>query len=420
MPNFLWAFTSDNSTSAGGSSISSNAVTPLPKLSPSGSQPNNVSNAGSTKGNQLVNVVRDFYWTYTKPGDVSRAETPRIILTERKLKTNALIAQIKYSLTNTLNPAKSIISDASKLFSPITSVLGKAIDSATPSAGLAATGLDQTLGAAGQAIGGAIATAAGAAYNLANSVANNSIFGDNNPTTAGPYLQPYRNLYLTEPTNWVYILPYFSDNQAAQGNSFSESGSPLKGPLGVAANAAVTAVTDIAEAASSLASPTQITYVEKTKFFQYDTDGGETMDIEFPLINTGSVSYDDVVRNWQFLFLLIYQNRPGKTGFNTVDQPVIYEAEIPGTKFFPYCYISSITVDFVGARREMPINIPVSSSTINSAQTSQGATNGVRTINTIIPDAYRVKISLKSLTANTRNFMAHMITQQSIIETGTK
>lgn len=355
-----------------------------------------------------------------KPGDVSRAETPRIILTERKLKTNALIAQIKYSLTNTLNPAKSIISDASKLFSPITSVLGKAIDSATPSAGLAATGLDQTLGAAGQAIGGAIATAAGAAYNLANSVANNSIFGDNNPTTAGPYLQPYRNLYLTEPTNWVYILPYFSDNQAAQGNSFSESGSPLKGPLGVAANAAVTAVTDIAEAASSLASPTQITYVEKTKFFQYDTDGGETMDIEFPLINTGSVSYDDVVRNWQFLFLLIYQNRPGKTGFNTVDQPVIYEAEIPGTKFFPYCYISSITVDFVGARREMPINIPVSSSTINSAQTSQGATNGVRTINTIIPDAYRVKISLKSLTANTRNFMAHMITQQSIIETGTK
>jgi hypothetical protein len=35
----------------------------------------------------------------------------------------------------------------------------------------------------------------------------------------------------------------------------------------------------------------------------------------------------------------------------------------------------------------------------------------------IIPDAYRVRISLKSMTANTKNFMQHMISNHNVVET---
>ena len=117
---------------------------------------------------------------------------------------------------------------------------------------------------------------------------------------------------------------------------------------------------------------------------------------------------------------MVYQNRPGKTGFNTVDQPVIYEARIPGTKFFPYCYISSLNVEFAGSRRELAINIPSVNSSVDPTGSSTSTSTGASTINAIIPDAYRVKITLKSLTANTRNFMAYMVSSPNVIQTGTQ
>jgi hypothetical protein len=420
MANYLWQFTSNNSTNIGGQSTTSNAVTPLPVLGPAGAGPNNISNIGNTYGNQLVNVVRDFYWTYSKPGDTSRAEVPKVILTERRLKTNALVAQLKYSLTNIANPASSIASNAAKTFGAISSVFSDYLGSGTVSKAIT-TGINATGSGVG-AVANFTAGVATEAANVANSFYNRLDIGDNNPTVnSNPLLQPYQSLYITEPTNWVYMLPYFTDNQATQGNSFSDTGSPMKGILGGLANAAVEKATGLSENLSTLASPTQVTFVEKTKFFQYDSDGSgaETVDIEFPLINTGSVSYDDVVRNWQLLYLLIYQNRPGKTGINTVDQPVIYQVEIPGTKFFPYCYMQSINIDFVGSRREMPITVPSAAAITNSTQTSQSVINGTQTINTVIPDAYKVRITLKSLTANTRNFMAYMLSTHNIIETGT-
>ena len=391
MANFLWGFTNNNSSNASGQTTTTNAVTPMPKLGPAGSKPNNIANIGSNTGNQQVNVVRDFYWTYSKPGDVSRAETPSIILTERALRTNALISQLKYSLGATANSVPDVVAKI-KQFSDSTG-LTKLIDN-----GVSAVNSTQV----GQQITSAVT----------------NTFADNNPTIDNsPYLQPYKNLYLTEPTGWVYILPYFDNNQAIQSNSFSETGTT--GGIGKLLGAGAVLATDTAEIVSSIASPTQITYVERTKFYQYSGDGGETINIEFPLINTGSVTYDDVVRNWQLLFLLVYQNRPGKTGFNTVEQPVIYQVEVPGVKFFPYCYITSINIDFVGSRREMSIDIPSNDSFVNNTQTSMGVSSTTKRINTVIPDAYKIRISLQSMTANTKNFMNHMLFNHSIIETAT-
>jgi hypothetical protein len=193
------------------------------------------------------------------------------------------------------------------------------------------------------------------------------------------------------------------------------------GGLGDVAAPFLGMITEAAEVTAALNNPTQISYIEKTKFYNYPSDG-EDINIEFPLINTGEVTFDDVVRNWQFLFLLVYQNRPGKTSQNTVDQPVIYQAEIPGINFFPFCYVTSISIDFMGARREMSINIPTTNTTTsflgNIAGQFLGESSGTTAIKAIIPDAYRVRISLKSMTANTKNFMQHMISNHNVVESG--
>lgn len=396
MPNYLWSFapstpsyTSSTTTPQGsynnGTAPSQNAIAPMPGFSNSG----------------IINVVRDFYWTYSPAGDAGRAEVPRIQLTERRLKTNSLVAQLQYTLGAAKNGANAVAGD---------------IRGGSCIAGLIA-GLGSALGD----------VTGGIAQSTVNGITSNgtlagaqSTMQDNNPTTtSSPFLQPYKNLYITEPTGWVYTLPYFDNNQSTSSNAFDETMAGAEGFFGAIKSSVQDYTSELADITTQLGSPTQYTFIEKTKFYQYASDNGESINVEFPLINTGAATYDDVVRNWQFLYLLVYQNRPGKTGLNTVEQPVIYEVNVPGTKFFPYCYISNLTVDFVGSRRELTLNIPSITSAVGSTGSSINDATGTSSINAIIPDAYKVSITLQSMTANTKNFMAHMVSSNNVIQTGT-
>jgi len=384
MPSFLWSFTNSDTGIGGLTQLTS---VNLPKI---------VSAGASSQ----INVVKDFYWTYSKLKE-GRQEVPRIILTERKLRTNALVSQLKYSLGQVSNNLTQSIRNINTF--------------------AANNGASESLKNFIGSLEGGVQDVAGKVDNFGRMLSSNYADDNNSTVNGSKWLEPYRNLYLTDPTNWVYVLPYFDNNQANQTNSFSDSGKV--GGIGDAFGAPIVgAVSELAEVSASINNPTQITYIEKTKFYNYPTEG-EDINIEFPLINTGEVTFDDVIKNWQFLFLLVYQNRPGKTSQNTVDQPVIYQAEIPGIKFFPFCYVTSITIDFMGSRREMTINVPTtnsSSSPLGSiAGQFVGSTTSSTAIQAIIPDAYRIRISLKSMTANTKNFMQHMISNHSIVETGT-
>jgi hypothetical protein len=441
MANYLWGF---NNNVTGTSSVSPNTID-LPTITPAGKTSNNYSTQSTTTQTSLVNVVRDFYWTYSPVGDIARAEVPRIILTERKLRTNALISQLKYSLgqaysggTQTLQNLQQFGSSTgataalqnagNKLSQFLAGLVPGAVAAGAESIASGASGLvtDTT-----SKIGGVAANSdtlqqgIAAAKNIGAQVSDalgQTFADDNNPTVnSSPWLAPYRNLYLTDPTGWVYVLPYFNNNQANQSNSFSDSGSVGSGPIAGAMQAAANVTNDVAGLFASLNSPAQITYIEKAKFYNYDSNSGEDITVEFPLINTGSVTYDDVVRNWQFLFLLLYQNRPGKTSQNTVDQPVIYQVEVPGVKFFPFCYIQGLNIEFVGSRRELNINVPTSSSiTSDAGDLGQSMSNasGSVSIPVVIPDAYKVTISLKSMIANSKNFMQHMIGPHQLVEAG--
>jgi len=389
MPNYLWSFapadpsltttnTSPQGTNSTGTTPSQDAIVPIPQLSPSA-------------GKNIINVVRDYYWTYSPLGDASRTEVPRIQLTERRLKTNSLVAQLQYTLGAAATNIQSLGQD-------LNGVGGSYVANLI------------------NGLGGAAASGAKSVANSTGNQATVQALTDNNDTTKNSFLQPYRNLYITEPTGWIYTLPYFDNNHSKTDNAFNDT-STGTGGIG-------DKISEIASKATEqigvLASPTEYTFVEKTKFYDYDSNGGESITVEFPLINTGAATYDDVVRNWQLLYLLVYQNRPGKTGYNTVEQPVIYEVNIPGTKFFPYCYISNLNVDFVGSRRELALNIPSNIGAVDAPQSSTSIKTGTSTVNAIIPDAYRVSITLKSMTANTRNFMAYMVSSQNVIQTSTE
>jgi hypothetical protein len=440
MPNFLWGFINN---SIGTSSSSPNTLA-LPEIKPAGSISNGISTGSIKTPTSLVNVVRDFYWTYSPVGDVARAEVPRIILTERKLRTNALISQLKYSLGQTFSGGAQTLQNIQQFGSStgataalqnvgsgLTNFLSSLTNSAAGQAvGQAAQGLGTAVTDEASKVGGQMANSsvvqtgldiAKNAYAQVSNAVGSAFADDNNPTVnSSPWLAPYRNLYLTDPTGWVYVLPYFNNNQTTQSNSFADSGETgvISDLLGKPAAAAVTGAAGFF---ASLNSPAQITYIEKTKFYNYPTEG-EDITVEFPLINTGNVTYDDVVRNWQFLFLLVYQNRPGKTSQNTVDQPVIYQVEVPGNKFFPFCYIQSLNIEFMGSRREMNITVPSNTSVsadLGLAGQAIGSQVSSVSIPAIIPDAYKVTISLKSMIANSKNFMQHMIGPHQLISTGT-
>ena len=375
--------------------------------------PNNTP-LGSGQGSSLstplgntVDVVRNFYWTYSKLGD-ARQEVPKIYLKELRLKTNALISQLKYSYGVTKETVQALVGEFPDAFkNQMTSFIGNTIEQ----------GEDylQKL--------------------LPQTVDTNPVYNKN------PQLNPYKNLYITDPTGWEFVMPYFENYNNMQSNTFSQdANNPFVGLISQAA----AGVTDIASAMSMLRSPTQISFVEKSKFYNYSEEG-EEFTFMFPLINTGSVTFEDVVRNWELIFLLLYNNKPSRKNKSLIEPPVLYQVEIPGVKFLPFCYVSQMAVDFQGSRRELsfdlpyienlnldaapPTRLPPGSSifnnllnrAFNSVPQVRGFVNTStpRRINAIIPDAYVIKITLKSLIAESKNFMYSILNQGSLVSTRT-
>lgn len=117
------------------------------------------------------------------------------------------------------------------------------------------------------------------------------------------------------------------------------------------------------------------TYIEKPQFYQYDkSDNGLT--VEFVLSNTIN---DDWQKNATLVKRLTYINRPLRKDSITVDPPRIYSVRVPGHRYIRWAYCESFSVDLMGARR-----------IIN---------------NVIVPEAYKISMSFKSLTLEHAGFL---------------
>jgi hypothetical protein len=200
-------------------------------------------------------------------------------------------------------------------------------------------------------------------------------------------------------------MPYFSNNQNNVNNSFGENDRILNntafnyeyGPFGFFSQLKDITL-DLAKTVSrnvNIFEPG--IYIEKPKFYEFQSSG-TPISFAFPLINTGHSTFEDVLNNWQLLFMLTYQNRPNRKTRDLIDPPCIYEITIPGVKYFPFAYISKMSISYIGNRRKMYLTVPV-----------QG---GGVPIDTIVPDAYEVSITLTPLIAESQNFLYSMLTDK--------
>jgi hypothetical protein len=441
MPNRIWAFKWDYTTSTyiagkGGLATRSDIESATPSLVPpttDGYTKNQNVVKAITDYIQTVNVARDYPWTYSKPGEGARQEVPKIYMLEKRLKTNAFISSLVYSFANAQTGAQEIIDTLEKnnigtgeggFLSVLKDLQQSAVNGAYYAAGSISNFINnkQIKGPTDENTFSQIVETGKSTLNpIFNFFRDRAI--DNNPIFEDPLLTAYKNLYPCINTGWNYVFPYFDDYFSSSQNIFGDdTGMNVLNLIKTGAEA----FQSIAGLAGAITRPFGFSFQEKAKFYNFPSEG-EEFKFEFPLINTGSTTFDEVVKNWQLIYLLLYQNKPARINRNVIEPPVLYEVSIPGQKFYPFCYISNIEVDFKGSRRELEFNLDYTNTVLNdtlpvplTGPTQPGtppesSIKDIKTITetkkfrTIIPDAYVIRITLKALTAETRNFMAYTV-----------
>lgn len=317
-----------------------------------------------------INVVTDFPWT-NSPKD-SRKDVPRLQLLEQRVVLNSTITNMIYSALASADNISSLGNTTQGL-----------IDRFFPKADN--TDLSNSNDASAAAEANEDASTKKKLRDQFEKVLQGGFF----KTFGSNVLKPYEALYATEYTGFNYYFPYLNDAYREVNNTFGEG----EGNLASGVADLVRGVADITNVLN-VAKPG--TYIEKSKQFTMG-DRGRTLTVNIPLLNTGS--FEDVRRNWQLIFGLVYQNRPGRVSKSIIDQPVIYEVNLPGVAYMPYAYISNLSVNFLGSRREMEFDVPVMD------DGSGGSSRNIGNIRTVIPDAYQLTITVEGLNEETRNFI---------------
>lgn len=189
------------------------------------------------------------------------------------------------------------------------------------------------------------------------------------------YLKSYENIYGVKKTNFIYRLPYLEDSFKTISNNWSRQGSILATPIQFMA------------ALTAAVSPG--VGIDFSKTFQYP-DAGPSYNMTFYLDNTRFDDISEWMKNYRFIFLLIYQNLPNRINKSALTPPVIYQSSLPGVFSYRWSFLSNINVNFIGVRRKMP---PFK------------VTRNTSSTEVIIPEGYEVQLTLTSLTPETKNLM---------------
>lgn len=343
---FIWSFDSESFTNQEGPKlIGANGTGPLVgKL------------FGSAVGGDIepdiakytyVNVSRDFPWTLNNERD----EVPRVILKEMQQNSSALLTRGKYYLTQPFTTVSTLVGASNDL-----------LDSYT--------GLYET-------------SDTGFYYDL--------------PNLKGEYMTTGTNSFGDEQKKLGDLIKGGANAVGTMlGGSDTKAGS-IAGGVSNAMGAATelgSGVIDLLGKGTEQFMGGAGYFTEQPQFYQHGRNN-RTYDVTFPLFNTGS--YDDMIRNFQLAYMLVYQNLPNRNDKQMVKPPCIYEVSVPGISYTPYAFMQSVNVNFVGSRREITIHLPFES------------LDNFKPVRVTIPEAYDIKLSLTELVGNTRNFMFHNI-----------
>lgn len=334
---------------------------------------------GSKINMEHVNVVDNFMWTQSPK--TAREDVPIMMLREKKIQVNPQLNQI----ANNLFVAAEKGGRGAQM-----------LKNATPQE--IADKIKNNEVKAENELGAAILGGAKKVGGMMKQMSN---------TAGSGVLSPYEHLYWTKDTGFVYSLPYMEEPYKTVNNQFGSGAGTNSTVLGMGVKAS-----EIAKNISTgfnIADPG--TYVEQPQLYDFGNRDRKSYTISFPLINTNS--FNDVIRNWQLIFLLIYQNTPNRLTRDLIDPPCIYEANLDGTWYSKYAYISKIQVDFQGATRRMTLPIPTEVTSDGTGDVTKSSFE----VQTIIPDVHRVSLTVTEIFSETQNFLYHSVNQQNRLVT---
>lgn len=326
-----------------------------------------------------IDVIKNFSWT--KSPQSSRHDVPKLRLIEKRITKNSTVSNLAYSVAaggDLANTITDVFGGLTNTEQSIEEIKQKASNIANKS------GVSDTLTKVAEE---------------ANEIFNLTQFDST-------VLKPYNFLYATEKTGFEYIFPYLDDAYRDLNINMGTDQANL-------ASQALGAVSDVIQQVAGAAFVLRPgVYIEEAQQFQM-SQTGRSVKVSIPLLNTGT--FEDILQNWQLIYGLVYQNRPGRITRNLVDVPVIYEANIKGMMYMPYAYISNLEVKFLGNRRTLKLKVPVAGSS------NEGSDFNIqlKEIQTVIPDAFMLEFTLTGLNEETRNFMYESIDEGKVV-VGTK
>lgn len=342
---------------AGSDAASAFTATQPTEQTTSASKPDETKTSSSPKETsvRVINVVRDYDWTLSMNRSAVMDTIPYIKMREFDIVASNLATSMYATLgtvSDAINANKDIISKAAN-------ILG--VSDATKAAAAAA----------GKKITETVSS-------LLPAQLKQEKYGEE---WSEDLKRTYGGLYLREPTNTHYVLPYFTKAMTNLQNSFSDSADAVAATITskLFAGAAEATFRAVNEGATlpSLVEPG--VYIERPKFFQFGTSV-VLLEFSFTLFNTAT--NESYIKNSDLIKKLLLKNLPQRVDKIVVYPPAIYEVTIPGRAFYPYCYIDHLSVSHEGTKRIIKV---------------QGKDE-------IVPDAYVVTITIKSLTSDSSNF----------------
>ena len=204
--------------------------------------------------NGIINIIKDFSW-FSGGSTAALAgldKCPFAVFKEREQLLNSTLSQAIYYMNAVARGAR----DTGAAIDTITSTFGESI------------GLDKTLtGSVEDKLG-----------KFAKGLAELGS-ADDDQLLQNNKLASLAGLYVTKPTGFNYVFPYF-ENPPNVGSNWSDQGrgGPIESVLTTGFN-----IVEEVTSAVNIAQPG--VYIQKPKFFQHDSNGPE-ITISFPLFNT--------------------------------------------------------------------------------------------------------------------------------------
>ena len=225
------------------------------------------------------------------------------------------------------------------------------------------------------------------AANLARLLQTYSDFRNNN-NTLDPYIALY-NVDSKDDNRFKYNLPYLLGDNAKirtiQNDWGKFEGGIDKMFKGSKGGGFFESVGQIAGTVAAGLTPG----IGFEEIYEYKNTSLEEITLTFPLYNTGSIS--DAYKNYSFVSLFTFQNLKTRTSFLTYIPPKIYKVSTDnclGGLYWPVAVVSRLSIESIGTTREL---------------------NEFGGKPILMPEAFKVSISLKQLLPNSSNIFAGAI-----------